>query len=85
MTVNCRERMNLLRMLDFAIVETALFLDAYPDNAEALAYYHELKMRYKAAYKEYETTCGPLTIYSNESKTTWELASAPLPWELSSD
>ncbi len=84
-TFNCKETMRLLRALDFAIVETALFLDAYPENAEALEYYHEIKKRYEKTFSDYERYCGPLTIYSNECETSWDWTKTPFPWELSAD
>ncbi len=84
-TYNCKEKMCLLRALDFAIYETALFLDAYPDNKEALSYYHELKTRYEKLFREYERNCGPLTIYTNESHSSWDWTKTPFPWELNAD
>ncbi len=84
-TFNCRETMRLLRALDFAMVETALFLDAYPENSEALGYYHEIKKRFEKVKKEYEYNCGPLTIYSNECESSWDWTKTPFPWELCAD
>ena len=77
--------MRRIKETDFAITETALFLDAYPDNSEALAYYHELKKKNEALRKEYNMSCGPLTIYSNVSETEWSWVKRPWPWELDSD
>lgn len=78
----CREQLEMIRALDFAIVETALYLDAYPDHPEALSYYHALvaeKEKYNAAY---EKNCGPTTIYSNHSKNSWDWVKGPWPWEI---
>lgn len=82
---NCKDTMQKLRAVDFALVETALFLDGYPDNAEALAYYHELKKKREELYKAYTTSCGPLTIFTNESDSSWSWAKTPWPWELDAD
>ncbi len=82
---NCRALMKAIRELDFAIVETALFLDAYPDNAEALSYYRELTCAYEKLRNEYNSACGPLTLYSNSSEHTWEWGCKPWPWELCAD
>lgn len=74
-----------IRELDFAMVETALFLNAYPCNKEALSYYHELKHAYEKLRAEYNELCGPLTLYSNVSDSEWEWARKPWPWELCAD
>ncbi|MBQ4563659.1 MAG: spore coat protein CotJB [Lachnospiraceae bacterium] len=67
--------------LGFALVETALFLDTHPDNAEALEYYHQIKHQYDAAVDEYNRTCAPLTIDSVHSHDDWTWAKTPWPWE----
>ena len=81
----CKEIMRKLRAVDFALVETTLFLDAYPDNAEALAYYHELKKMHEELSTVYNSSCGPLTIFNNESENAWLWAKTPWPWELDAD
>ena len=39
---DCTAKLNKLRALDFALQETVLYLDAYPENKQALRYYHQL-------------------------------------------
>lgn len=70
-----------LRMIDFSIYETVLYLDAYPDDAEALAYYHKLKEQRKALMAEYECAVGPMTIHGNASTDSWDWIKCPWPWE----
>lgn len=70
-----------LRAVDFAIQETVLFLDAYPENHQALSYYHRLMEERTRLMTEYETRYGPLTMYSNHSKTSWDWIEGPWPWE----
>lgn len=77
----CREQTELLRALDFAIQETVLYLDAYPDSDEALQYYHALLRQRACALAAYEEGCGPMTIYGNRSQTSWDWVKAPWPWE----
>ena len=77
----CKDELDLLRALDFAIQETVLYLDAYPDSHEALEYYHRLIEQREQVCKHYESTCGPLTIYGNVSKNSWDWTSNPWPWE----
>lgn len=78
---NCQETLDLLRALDFAIQETVLYLDAYPTSQEALEYYHKLMQEREQVCDYYQKSCGPLTIYGNKSKTSWDWISAPWPWE----
>ena len=82
---SCKDLMTRIRELDFAILETSLFLNAYPDNKEALSYYHELTRMYDKLSAEYNEKCGPLTLYSNKSEYDWEWARKPWPWELCAD
>lgn len=70
-----------LRMIDFSIVETVLFLDAYPDDSEALAYYHKMIEQRKTLVEEYERTVGPLTACGNVSTNCWDWIKQPWPWE----
>ena len=74
--------MNKLRMLDFAIQETALYLDAYKDNASALEYYSSIKKMREDVMAEYEAKYGPITIFGNESTRSWQWNDAPWPWEV---
>ncbi|MBQ2767089.1 MAG: spore coat protein CotJB [Clostridia bacterium] len=79
---NCgKALLNKLRMIDFSIYETVLFLDAYPEDNEALAYYHKLLEQRKALMSEYETKVGPLTIYGNTCGNEWKWIKQPWPWE----
>ncbi len=81
MPSRCREYLETLRALDFALVETALYLDAYPDHPEALSYYHALIAEKEKVASAYEKACGPMTIYSNRSRTSWDWVKGPWPWE----
>ena len=83
--MSCKDLIKRIRELDFAILETALFLNAFPDNAEALSYYRELTCIYEKLREEYNVGCGPLTLYSNKSEDKWEWGNKPWPWELCAD
>ncbi len=74
--------MDRLRALDFAIQETVLYLDAYPDHAQALEYYHQLIRQRKEVMSAYEKNCGPVTMYGNQSQASWDWIEGPWPWEL---
>ena len=71
----------MLRALDFAIQETVLYLDAYPENPQALEYYHQLLEQRNQTMAAYEKKCGPLNMYGNASRTSWDWVEGPWPWE----
>ena len=77
----CSRVREKLRAVDFALVETALYLDAYPNSCEALAYYHQLLEQRKSLAESYTQTCGPLTVQDVTSQTTWQWVKTPWPWE----
>lgn len=77
----CRELSAKLSMLVFALHETVLYLDAYPDSAPALEYYHRLREQYAQALDEYQSKCAPLTAMGNESRSSWMWIQSPWPWE----
>ena len=77
---NCAGLMKKLQAVDFAIVETALYLDAYPDCCEAKNYYHQLVKERKEVAHAYEKACGPLCAMGNVSTSSWDWTRAPWPW-----
>ena len=70
-----------IRVIDFSIYETVLYLDAYPQNTEALACYHKLIEQRKMLVDEYEQKIGPMTFCGNRSKDSWDWTNNPWPWE----
>ena len=81
----CAATMKKLREIDFCIVETILYLDAYPDHPQALEYYHKLVEERAMLMEQYEQKCGPLTIYGNKSHGSWDWVKTPWPWEADAD
>ncbi len=78
------ERENALqnvRMHDFALFETALYLDAHPEDPAALAYYQKMRAALAKVQAAYETTYGPLTHAGVNSQTEWTWVNDPWPWE----
>lgn len=71
-----------LQEIDFAIYETALYLDAYPHSQEALNHYHNLLKARNELRAAYESEGKPLTMFGNESKTSWDWVKTPMPWEI---
>lgn len=80
--VSCdRELQNKLRAVDFALVELTLYLDAYPDCAEALAYYHRLREERTRLAGSMNEQGAPLTHRDNHSQSSWQWVKTPWPWE----
>lgn len=85
---NTQQRAALMRKIqetDFCLVETLLYLDAYPDHAQALEYYHRLVEESKRLTEQYENTYGPLTAVGNKSQQSWDWVKNPWPWECDAD
>ena len=78
---NCRCEREKLRAINFAIQETVLYLDAYPCHPEALCYYHALIEEREKLLASYEKHCGPMTMYGNTSRDSWDWVKGPWPWE----
>ena len=78
---DCNSLLKKIRVVDFSLQETVLYLDAYPHCADALNYYHELKNLREKLVAEYNAKCAPLTNCANESKTEWNWIRSPWPWE----
>ena len=78
----CKKLLKQLQMLDFAMIETVLYLDAYPHCKEALSHYHMLKQERNAVAEALSKGCNmPVTSFENASTTEWNWTDAPWPWE----
>lgn len=74
--------MKRIQMCDFVLIETALYLDAHPDNKEAIEYYNKhLKMK-QAAMAEYQEKFGVLTQNTEIRGNRWEWVDGGWPWQL---
>ena len=71
-----------IQQIDFSIYDVILYLDAYPNCAEALTYYHSLLDTRAVLVGEYEHKYGPLTAFSNTNTTAWDWTSTPWPWQI---
>lgn len=78
---DCAKLLKQIQTVDFALYEVVLYLDAYPENCEALELYHKLLTRRRALMTQYEEACGPLTAWGNVSTDSWDWVRTPAPWE----
>ncbi len=78
---NRNQLLSLLQAIDFAIYDTVLYLDAYPENKKALEYYNSLIQDKNAVKAELQAKYGPLTVYENTGNE-WKWTDNPWPWQL---
>lgn len=71
-----------LQLVDFSLIETILYLDAYPCSAEALDYYHKLHAERNRLQSLINQSDRPLTAQENSSPTEWNWVKGPWPWEI---
>lgn len=72
--------MNKLRKVDFALVDTILYLDAYPHCKAAMEYYKNLLSERAVLLEKFAQKGIPLTAMSNYSDS-WNWTDSPWPWE----
>ena len=78
----CRQMLRELQTIDFSMVETILYLDAYPESREALEYYHKLHEERKRLLAAMQAAgCPPITAMDSHSRTEWNWIRGPWPWE----
>ncbi len=79
---SCKELLETLRKIDFSLIDTVLYLDAYPHSSEALAYYSKLKCEREKVVKTLAESCNmPQCAFDNASDTQWQWIDSPWPWE----
>ncbi len=77
---NSREKMlRQVQAYDFALYDTILYLDAYPDSREALNAYNKYSKLAKRARDEYEARFGPIT--PPQEVNSWNWTQGPWPWQ----
>lgn len=74
--------LNEIYETSFAVNELTLYLDTHPDDAQALAQFHEVMQRRKAALESFAQNFYPLTVDCvNNQKSGWTWGEAPAPWQ----
>ena len=72
----------LIRQLDFALVETNLYLDTHPYSQKALQYFESLLKERNQAVLRYESNYGPLTAAGNGARNEWLWSTGAWPWQI---
>ena len=78
----CQRIKEKLQKIDFCIIETVLYLDAYPNSCEALKYYHKLKEERRMLAEALSQSCNmPMTNFEHTDTDKWVWVDGPWPWE----
>ena len=68
-----------IQAYDFAMYDTLLYLDAYPDSKEAQSFYNKYSKLSMRAKQEYEQKYGSLTM--PRETENWQWTKGPWPWQ----
>lgn len=82
------ERETLLKRVqvcDFALNDAALYLNIYPDDEMALAYYRKYQKMREETSAEYVSKYGPLSRSDYDGGPRWKWSDNPWPWQLKED
>ncbi len=78
----CKQSMQRLQAIDFSMVDTILYLDAYPESSEALEHYHKLhEERNRLLANMASAGCPPVTAMDSHTRGAWNWVDGPWPWE----
>lgn len=78
----CKQMLRELQAIDFSMVETILYLDAYPESKDALEHYHKLREeRQHLLSRMASSNCPPITAMDSHSRAEWNWIQGPWPWE----
>ena len=69
-----------LQKVEFALVDTILYLDAYPECKAAMAHYKKLLAERDGLLAKLNAMGVPMTAMSNYSDE-WNWTNSPWPWE----
>ena len=72
--------MHEIQALDFAKVESELFLDTHPECVSALTYHREISEKLDKLMAEYSAKYTPLTSGANMADE-WKWAKGAWPWQ----
>ena len=81
-TSGCKDALYQLQQIDFSLVDTILYLDAYPESGEAMSYYRKLlDERARLCERMSAAGCPPVTAKDLSDRAAWEWVDGPWPWE----
>ena len=81
MNVPCRNLINELYGVSFAVDELTLFLDTHPGCVSALECFEKLKKIENELETEINSSCFALTADADRAAGSWSWTAGPWPWE----
>ena len=75
------QMMRKIQQLDFAMVDSAMYLDSHTKDQAALNYFKQQQKEYQQAVQEYTTKYGPLSFKTGVYNDRWTWMDGPWPWE----
>lgn len=78
---NKEQMLKDIGIVDFTLVELALYLDTHPFDRSAMEYFNHYSRMKNQLVKEFSQKFFPLTKDMAESNKEWRWGMAPLPWE----
>ena len=78
---NKEQMLKDISIVDFILVELALYLDTHPTDRNAMEYFNHYSRMKNQMMKEFSQKYFPLTKDFAESNKEWRWGAAPLPWE----
>lgn len=79
--MNKQQLMLQIQETGLALFDLVLFLDAHPQNAQALDCFSDIQKQHAELQAEYEMNFGPLTASDTDATQGWTWIKAPWPWE----
>lgn len=82
MNADCKTMMRRLQTVEFSMYDTMLYLDIYPDCAEALAYFGKLRQERDALRASLAKRCKrPVSACETDTEQGWNWIDSPWPWD----
>lgn len=78
---NKEQMLKDISIVDFILVEFALYLDTHPTDRNAMEYFNHYSRMKNQMMKEFSQKYFPLTKDLAESNKEWRWGAGPLPWE----
>ena len=78
--INRDNRLQRLRELEFALLETNLYLDTHPNSRKELDYYKKVKAARDIMYEDYVKNNGPM-FAADVRQDNWSWVDMPWPWQ----
>lgn len=70
-----------ISVVDFTMIDLALFLDTHPEDRKALEYFSHYAQIKRKMCAEFSKRFYPLTLAEADCDKSWTWGEAPLPWE----